>query len=299
MKKCLRIVWKTLLTLLTIIAVVLIFILGGGLGPIVKFAAPKVAKHFGAGVSLERCVILPMAGYIRIEGVRVENPEFFRRQNAKVYVDTPLAKLGKLEIDFAMRSLFTREYVVDRLEVSGVRALYAFDFDTTNIDAFQQELKLPSNAPSKEAPVATEEAEATTPTQIPDVRLAYVHLEDNSVTIRKFVSIPVPLPPMTLEDTNSRSLKEKLKECLAPVGKVVGGAGDTLGAAVNILGDGLGKTADVLGSGLGKTTDTVGSGLDTTTETLSDGAKTVGEKAKALGESAGEAVKSLKGLFSK
>ena len=298
MKKCLRIVWKTLLTVLTIIAVVIIFILGGGLGPIVKLAAPKVAKQFGAEIALDRCVILPLAGYVRVEGVRVENPLSFRVQNAKVYVDTPLAKVGKLEIDVAMRSLFTSEYVVDKVELTGLRALYAFDFGTNNIDALQQELTLPEATPT-EAPVETAEGETQQPMQIPDVRLAYVHLEDNSVTIRKFVNIPVPLPPMTLTDTSSRTLKDELKECLAPVGKVVGGAGDALGSAVNVLGDGLGKTTDALGTGLNKTTDSLGTGLDATKESLSEGAKTVRENAKALGESAGEAVKSLKGLFSK
>ncbi|MBQ9693455.1 MAG: hypothetical protein IJV69_01695 [Kiritimatiellae bacterium] len=286
MKKALRILWKVVLSVLILLAVILLFVLCGGLGPTVTFAAPKVAKHFGADVSLEKCVILPLGGYIRIEGLRVENPEAFRTQNAKVYADSALAQLGKLELDFAMRSLFGKEYVVDKIELTGVRALYAFDFGTTNVDALMAQLKLPEPAP------AEPEAAPAQPAEFPDIRLAYVHLEDNSVTIRKFVNVPVVLPPMTLTDTDSRTLKEKIQDLVAPVTKVVSGVGDTLGKTTEMIGDGLGKTTESLGEGLGKTTEALGSGLGATKETLSD-------SAKAIGDSAEEAVKNLKGLFKK
>lgn len=296
MKKCLRILWKIVLTILIILALLILFILCGGLGPVVTWVAPVAAKCVGAEVAIEKCVILPLGGYVRIEGVRVENPETFKTNNAKVYAETPLAQLGKLELDFAMRSLFDKEYVVDKIELTGVRALYAFDYETTNVDALMAQMNLPKPAEataeaSTETTPAPEAAPAKTAEPV-DVRLAYVHIEDNSVTIRKFMNIPIPLPPMTLTDTDSRTLREKLKSSLAPVTKSLSGVGDALGSATDSLGKGIGKTTDVLGDGLNTTTDTLGKGLSTTTETLGEGAKAIGEGAK-------EALKGVKGLFSK
>ena len=324
MKKCLRILWKTLLTVLIIVAVLLVFILCGGLGPLVKWTAPTIAKCMGAEVKLEKCVILPLGGYVCIEGLQVENPESFRTQNAKVYAESPLAKVGKLELDFGMRSLFGSEYIVDKIELSGVRALYAFDYKTTNVDALMAQMGLAGGAQTSEdvaaVPVETPAPEAepvaakpaapapeaepvaakpAAPAKMKDVRLAYVHLEDNSVTLRKFVNLPVVLPPMTLEDTNSQELRQKLQSAIEPVMKALNGVGDTLGAATEQLGDGVTKTTEVLGEKLGKTSETLGSGLDVTSETLGESAKAIGESAKAIGEGAKESLKNMKDLFKK
>lgn len=310
MKKCLRILWKTLLTVLIIAAVLLVFILCGGLGPLVKWTAPTIAKCMGAEVKLEKCVILPLGGYVCIEGLQVENPESFRTQNAKVYAESPLAKVGKLELDFGMRSLFGSEYIVDKIELSGVRALYAFDYKTTNVDALMAQMGLAGGAQTSEdvaaVPVETPAPEAepvaaepAAPAKMKDVRLAYVHLEDNSVTLRKFVNFPVVLPPMTLEDTNSQELRQKLQSAIEPVMKALNGVGDTLGAATEQLGDGVTKTTEVLGEKLGKTSEALGSGMDVTSETLGESAKAIGESAKAIGEGAKESLKNMKDLFKK
>lgn len=300
MKKCLRFLWKIVVVLLIVIAVLLAFVLCGGLGPTVKVAAPTIAKMMGAEVSLEKCVILPLGGYVRIEGLRVENPKTFREQNAKVYADTPLAKVGKLEIDFAMRSLFTNVYTVDNLELSGVRALYAYDYETTNVDALMAQLDLPAKTEAPAEAVAAEPAPEAAPATTepaqqkpaPDVVLARVRLEDNSVTVRKFISIPFALPPVSLDNTDTRTLKQKTLDLLAPIGSAMNGVGDALGSATDTIGQGLTKTGDVLNNGLGKTTEALGSGLDTSADALKD-------SVKALGDSAEGAVKNLKGLFKK
>lgn len=280
MKKCLRFLWKVLLTVLVIIAVLLAVILCGGLGPLVKWCVPPIAKHMGADVAIERCVILPLGGYVCLEGLRVENPKRFREQNAEVYAEKPLAKLGKLEVDVGMRTLFKDEIVVDKVELTGIRALYAFDFDTTNVDALLDEMGLKPDTSAEgttteEEVVTTEEPEAEpkdTASQ-KKVRIAYLHIEDNSVTMRKFVNIPVALPPLTLENKDSASVIDSVRSTVEPVINVFKGAGQMVGDGVGVVSDAIAPGVELLGDGVSKTT-----------EVLGDGAKAVGDGVKALGD---------------
>lgn len=293
--KLFRGLWRTIVVLLWIVVILLIAILAGGLGPMVKYVGVPVANKLGIPVSIEKCVILPLGGYVCIEGLQVENPKSFITEDEKTYKETPLARLGKFEADFAMRSLLSDEYCVDSLQLSGVRALYAFDMDTTNVDALLQELGIEKPAPEEtpaeepvveptvETPAEETVAEDAKPVKPIRFRLAYVNLEDNSVTIRKFVSIPIPLPPLTLHDVDNEKLIEKLETLVKPVVTTVTTAKDGIGSGIKQLGDGASAVKDsVLNIGSGS--------IDTTKEALDSGKKSIKEGAKAVEDS-------LKSLF--
>jgi len=297
-KRCFwRVLWcivrKTLKVLLLIVGVLLVFILAGGLGPVVKYVGVPLANSQGVPLSIEKCVILPLGGYVRIEGLQVENPDAFREPKDaagnpltpnKVYLETPLLRIGALEFDFHMLSLFKEEKVVDLIRLEGLRALYAFDYDTTNVDAFLAQVAPPGEAPAE--PVAETPAKPETEEQPAEAagelkfRIAQVTFTDNSVTLRKFVNIPMPLPPLSLTDIDNRTLQEKY---IDPMIKTVNsGAGDAFGAVgdgVNAVTEGLGTLSTALGEGLD------GAGL-------AEGAKAVGEGAQAT-------LDSVKGLFKK
>lgn len=290
MKKALCIAWKTVKWFLIVLAVLIALILCGALGPIVKWTAPVVANCMGAKVSLDECTILPLGGYVRIGGLRVENPKAFREQNADIYTAQPLAQVGNLELDFAVRSLFGEEYVVDKIELTGLRALYAFDYGTTNVDALVDEMGLKPEAQTESevadvAPVETPEASETPATEaqpktkksLKHARLAYVKIADNSVTIRKFINLPIVLPPLEMEDANSRDLIAKINESLAPLYKALRGLGEGLGTAAGVVGDSLCTATDKVGEGLGAATNTVTDGLGAAADTLSGGVQNLGE----------------------
>lgn len=289
MKKALRILWKITKWTLIVLAVLVAFILCGGLGPLVKWTAPAVAKSMGAELTLDQCVILPLGGYVKIAGLRVENPESFRTKNANVYEKNALAQIGNLEVDVAMLSLFTKEYVVDKVELTGLRALYAFDYDTTNVDALMAEMGLtPAEAAEVQEEVVEETGEAVEEAKTEEApaekeelnfRLMYVHLEDNSVTLRKFVSVPLALPPLTLTDVSSQEFAEQIEKITKPIIKTF-----------RTIGDGVGAAVDGIGTGLNKSGELIGDGFNATTETLGDGVK-------AIGKGAEETFKSIKGLF--
>ncbi|MEG1553291.1 MAG: hypothetical protein RR417_07035 [Kiritimatiellia bacterium] len=216
-----RILRKTLFVVICFLFWFILFVLAGGLGPTVRYAVPPIAKMFHVPLTIDRCVILPLGGYVNIEGVTVANPKFFLEQKPRVYAETPLVKLGQVKFDFAMRSLFTSELQVDEILLTGLDALYACDLDTTNVDQLIKEIvgepsaeapaPAPEEAPTAEEPVAKDQAPA------PKINIAYVHLENNRVEFRKFITIPLPLPPLTLHNVDNHSLKEHIDGVVKPI----------------------------------------------------------------------------------
>lgn len=321
MKKALGILWKTVKWFLIVVVVLVALILCGALGPIVKWTAPVVANCMGAKVSLEECSILPLGGYVRIGGLRVENPKAFREQNADLYNEQALAEVGNLELDFAVLSLFGEEYVVDKIELTGLRALYAFDYGTTNVDALVDEMGLKPKAQTEAegvdaAPVETPEApetdeKAKTKKSLKHARLAYVKIADNSVTIRKFINLPIVLPPLEMEDVNSSDLIAKINETLAPLYQALRGLGNGLATSVDVVGEGVSAATDTVTEGVDAAVNTVTDGLGAATEVLSSGLQNMNEASveslKEIGKGTVESLKdigkgskdSLKNLFDK
>ncbi|MCI6590600.1 MAG: AsmA family protein [Lentisphaeraceae bacterium] len=297
--KLLKGLWKfvraVVLTVLILLAVLLIFAAAGGLGPLVKHVAPPVAKMFGVPLSIEKCVILPLGGYVRLEGVKVENPTTFVEAKPDVYGKTPLVSIGMVEADVGVRTLFSKELVIDSLQLTGLRALYAYDLETTNVDALIAQLPQGKAEPTVE-PETEPPAEETPAGEAKQIRLAYVHFEDNSVSIRKFVTVPVPVPPLTLRDIDNHTFMERLMAIIAPVQKSI----ETLGSGASGLLDGVGSGLGALGEGaasLGTNAmDSVSSGLNalTSAETPEESKQAIEEtkqELKSLGQGLKDALK--------
>ncbi|MGN0886615.1 MAG: hypothetical protein ACI4RT_06420 [Candidatus Spyradenecus sp.] len=304
--KLLKGLWKfvraVVLTVLILLAVLLIFAAAGGLGPLVKHAAPPVAKMFGVPLSIEKCVILPLGGYVRLEGVKVENPTTFVNTKPEVYGKTPLVSIGMLEADVGVRTLLSKELVIDSLQLTGLRALYAYDFDTTNVDALIAQL------PQGKETVTEPPAEETPAGEPKQIRLAYVHFEDNSVSIRKFVTVPVPVPPLTLRDIDNHTFMERLMAIITPVQKSIETLGSGAGGLLDGVGSGLGSlgegasgistnTFNSLSNGLNaltgaKSSDEAAASAEETREEVKTNLQEAKENLKGLGQD-------LKGLFKK
>ena len=123
------------------------------------------------------------------------------------------------------------------------------DYEEEEMDPFVAMKAKKNPAAEPKAPDAEREAPAKEPVKF---RLAYVHIEDNSVSVRKFVTIPVALPALTLRDIDSDDLKTRIDAIVQPVVKTVHGAAEGIGALGAALGDGakdLGTDAKDLGAG--------------------------------------------------
>lgn len=329
--KPLRVVRKVVFALTCVIVWLVILIGAGVLGPIVKLAAPPVAATMGYRLSIGTCVICPFAntvriadlrldtkdsprigtdaplvrltlldcapfsGYVRIEGIRVENPDTFATD--KYYAEHELFALGLAEVDVDVPSLLTDTITVELIRVHGIRALYAFANDTTNVDALVAQLQPPqpeaepapeAPAPEAEPAAPAEPAPPAEPAKAKDIHITLVDFEDNSVTVRSGISIPIPLPPMKIENIDSKDFKARLEAVSAPVKKAIDGVKKSFGA----VGDGASKLYDGA-SGL------IGDGAKGAGAALSSGAESVGNALSSGAESVGEAVKGLRDMFKK
>ena len=313
--KLLKGLWKVIravvLTVLIVLAVLVIFAAAGGLGPLVKHVAPPVAKAFGVPLSIEKCVILPFGGYVRLEGVRVENPSAFVAAKPEMYGKMPLVYIGLFEADVGVCSLFTDEWVVDSLQLTGLRALYAFDLETTNVDALLAQMPKREAPPAEPTAPAAEPAPETEPKESgapKQFRLAYVHFENNSVSLYKYVTLPIPLPAITLRDIDSVTLRERVMALLEPVSKSI----ETLGSGVGGLVDGVSSGLSTLGEGAANLStnavDSISSGLEalTTSESPEEAKQVIEEtrqEVKAnlqnIKQDTKELRQDLKGLFKK
>ncbi len=294
LRKLFRVIGKTLLVILCVIVLLLIFILAGCLGPTVKYVGLPIAKTFGLEASVERCTILPLGGYVCIEGFRVENPRTFFEGKPTLYAKEPLVHLRTLEVDVGMRSLISKEYVVDTIRLEGLHALYAYDFKTTNVDALLAQMGLgqkpeaatPAEVPQPETPAEPAETAEAKPKQDLRFRIGYLNCEDNVVTLRKFVPIVMPLPPITLRDVDNATVRERLQGTLVPIKDAIQGLNASLGAATDALSDGAETVSGLIGDGANATTEGLSKGVDS----LKDGLQ-------GAGKEAGKAIEGIKGLF--
>lgn len=313
--KLLKGLWKlirtVLLVVLALVLVLVIFAAAGGLGPLVKYVAPPVAKAFGVPLSIEKCVILPFGGYVRLEGVKVDNPSAFVAAKPEMYGKMPLVYIGLFEADVGVCSLFTDEWVVDSLQLTGLRALYAFDLETTNVDALLAQMPKREAPPAEPTTPAAEPAPETEPKESgapKQFRLAYVHFENNSVSLYKYVTLPIPLPALTLRDIDSVTLRERVMALLEPVSKSI----ETLGTGVSGLVEGVGTGLNALGNSAAamgtNAVETLNSGIDalTAAETPEEAEAAVKQTRNELKQSLQELKqdskdirKSLKGFLKK
>lgn len=326
----LRAVRKTIFALTCVIVWLVILVGVGVLGPIVRLAAPPVAATLGYRLSIGTCVICPFAntiriadlrldtegsprigtdaplvslsrldcapfsGYARLEGLRVENPDAFTAD--KYYAENGLLTLGLAEADLDVPSLLTDTITVELIRIHGIRALYAFANDTTNVDALIAQLvpQKPAAEPAPEAaspepaPAPEEPATPAKPAKAKDIQIALVDFEDNIVTIRSGISIPIPLPAMRLENIDSRDLKTRLEAVSDTVKKSVDGVKKGLGA----IGDGAAKLYE-------NASTLIDDGAKDAGSALSAGAESVDEALSSGAESVGEAIKGLRGIFRK
>ncbi len=305
MAKVLRVTFRWIFRLIkwiiSLVLILILVILLGGTGPLVKHVVFPIANSIGVPISVERFALYPLGGYIQIKNLQVNNPTLFT-EGDEVYVEQPLLKIGEFTVDVEMSSLLSDEYVVDIVRLSGLRCLYAFDYDTTNVDALVAQIvgeKDPETEVAEEVheevqagKVEQDEAKAEEPAEPEEeakplrFRIHLFDISDNSIAMRNGnypvpMYLPIALPPMTMHDVDNETLREELEptfeKCYWTYEKIVGG---------------LGELGEKLGEGFKAAEGILGDGLKATGGVLNDGATGTGEALKSSGEA-------LKGLFNK
>ncbi len=312
-----------------LICVLILMILFGGTGILVKHLVVPLANKFDVPLSVERFDLYPLKGYLHIERLRIDNPTSFIEHDAEVYQEHPLVEIGLFELDFDMSTLFSGdEYVVENLELTGLRALYAFDCDTTNVDALIAQIQGKPQLPAEEAsseeeatpePQAQPEPEAPAPEPAPApeapaqeetppaeaapaeeekqvrIRIAHLNFEDNWVSLRNGnlyvpLAVSLPLPPLECENMDNYTLQEWIDSIVSKLKTAYDVIASGVGNALELIGDGLGAGVEVLGDFAGAAGEVLGDIGASAAEIATETGAAVMEGAKDLAEGVGTAV---------
>ena len=157
---------------------VLVLALCGVLGPIILRLAPPIARSVGYELAIRECVVkpldddihvaglrldtlgsprvgsdsplvsleafrvAPLSGYVRLDALRVANPDtfIFSQASGDYYAKTPLLDLRLVELKVDMGTLLEDELVIELIRVHGLHALYALDQGTDNVSALVAQL---------------------------------------------------------------------------------------------------------------------------------------------------------------
>lgn len=198
------------------------------LGPTLKYVIfPMTNLVMRTELSVDTMVIQPLAGYVHIENLVLQNPRVFK-ESSDTYIEEPLVKVGTLLVDVGVLSLFTDTITIDEILVTDCTALYAWDCGTNNVNGLLEQMGLlkkedeaAHDAKVKEevaeAKKEVEKAEAEGEKPAKHLLIKHLKLNNNDVTLRyhgmviaSFNSfLNVELENATEEDITSKVLGDK------------------------------------------------------------------------------------------
>lgn len=247
-----------------------------------------VPKITGTKFHIERFYVNPWTGAVRINNVKLSNPEG--------YGEAPAFSMTSLTLDLALTELFSNKLHVKELLIEDPFASYYSHDGVNNIDAILANVdKALGSKEEKEAEQKEEpEAEGKEKAQI-KVIIDHIRISGTKVKLMENDVIP-PVPILTIElkdigkESDGASFDEVWTALSDAFMKGMSGVGDGLGALGGLIGDGAKGLTGALGEGSKGVTDALGEGTKGVTGALNEGAKSV---TGALSEGA----KSVTSLF--
>lgn len=225
---------KKVLLIIGSVIVVLIVVLMLFLGQIIKAgvntAGPKLA---GVPVHLDKAIVNPLTGVVRIKGLVIGNPEGFNTPSAM--------ELNDFKLNIKMSSLFSKAIVIQEILIDAPQITYEKSLKSSNLSTLQKNLAPKETAtPTPEAAPEPEKKKAAAKKVIIDdfqLNGAKVNL---TITAMGGKKIPVPLPNIHMtdigKDTGGTSPAQVISELFDSITKAViqaaSSAGDFAGDAL-------------------------------------------------------------------
>ena len=269
-----------------------------------------VPKITGTPFRMERCYVNPWTGAVRINGVRLSNPEGFGQ--------APAVSVTSVSVDLALFELLSNKLHIKDLTIVDPFASYYSHDGANNIDVILSNVE--KTLGKKEEAEKEKEEEKKEPSQM-KIIIDHLKVSGTKVKLMENDVIP-PLPIMTIElndigkESDGASFDEAWKSISDAFLKGMSSVGDGLGALGGLFGDGAksaaGATAEAtrkVASGAADLTKNaagaVGDGAKAAAGAVGDGAKAaagaVGDGAKAaagaIGDGAKAATEGVKNLF--
>ena len=226
-----------------------------------------VPKITGTAFNIERLYVNPWTGAVRINAVKLSNPEGFG--------SAPAFSVASISVDLALSELMSNKLHLKDVTIVDPFASYFSHNGTNNIDMILENVK---NV------LGEEEEKEEEPSEM-KVIIDHLKVSGTKVKLMENDMIP-PLPIMTIE--------------LNDIGKESGGAtfdeawksiSDAFMKGMSSVGDGLGSLGGLLGDGAKSLTNMLGEGSKSVTGALGDAASATGDGAKSAVNATAEATK--------
>ena len=256
-----------------------------------------VPKITGTKFHIERFYVNPWTGAVRINNVKLSNPEG--------YGDAPAFSLTSLTLDLALTELFSNKLHVKELLIEDPFASYYSHGGTNNIDAILANVEKVLSDVEEETAEQKEELEEKTKAEL-KVIIDHIRISGTKVKLMENDVIP-PVPIMTIElkdigkESDGASFDEVWTALSDAFMKGMGSVGDGLGALGGLIGDGAKSLTGAIGEGTKGVSNALGEGTKNVTGALGEGTKSVsgalGEGAKSVTGALSEGAKSVTSLF--
>jgi uncharacterized protein involved in outer membrane biogenesis len=242
-----------------------------------------VPKYTGTDFKLDRFYLNPWTGALRINGVKLSNPDGFGKYAA--------FSVSSVSVDVEIGELFSNKLHIRDVNVEGAFASYFSHDGKNNFEVIMDNVnrKLGSEKKDEAAEKVEDKKDVGEGMK---VIIDHIRIAGTSVKIAESDIIP-PLPIMTIElrDIGKDSGGLKFSE----VGKALT---DAFMKAMNSMGDGLGALGSMLGDGMGnlsKSVESFGESTKGSMKAVSGALGNAGNSASAAAESLSKGAKDAAG----
>lgn len=228
-------------------------------------AGSLVPKFTGTGFAIERFYVNPWSGTVRVNGVRLANPDGFG--------SAPALSVRSFALDVSISELFGNRLHVRELLIDDTFASYYSHKGTNNMDVILANVDkaLGSDEPREEAaPEAKQKSEMK-------FIIDHVRISGTKVKLMKSDMVPA-LPIIDIE--------------MRDIGKESGGA--TFSEVAKAFTDAFVKGLSAAGEGLGALGGAIGSGIKDASSAVGNATTSAKEAVGAVGETAAAAAEDTK-----
>ena len=253
-----------------------------------------VPKYTGTDFHIEKFYLNPYSGRLRIEGVKLSNPDGFG--------DAAAFSVSSVSVDVEVTSLLSDTIVVNEVVIEDPFASYYSHDGKNNFDVILANVnEALGSKEEKPEPQAAEEKKDEKSSE-KKIVIGHLRIAGTRVKLVKSDIFPnIAVPTIDVRDigksSGGASLDDAWNEIVSSVTKAMGSIGDGFGALGGMLGDGakdaaasLGGLTDKVGSSMGSVKDSAA--VSGTVEATKNASSAVGGAAKSAAGAVSDAAKS-------